>query len=232
MKNVRGRFQKLCPGLLLLGCLTPLSTAWASTVGISSMLVNSASVTISYSSTYGSGSYSFSGPVVPPADILMGQYQSSIYTASIASGATGTATIYSTGVYGYLPPSGTVDPSSGATNPVKVNFSSFRLNVNVTSPFTLSFDAPAWPVTLLNSSSTFNALTDAYTLGWNNSFNNLTAMIGGYSTSINGSVQVTLGGTLQPVPVPAALWLFGSGLIGLAAFACRRRAMPHDRFAA
>lgn len=32
----------------------------------------------------------------------------------------------------------------------------------------------------------------------------------------------TLGVDLQPVPVPAAVWLFGSGLVGLAAIARRR----------
>jgi hypothetical protein len=36
-------------------------------------------------------------------------------------------------------------------------------------------------------------------------------------------VQFTL--TLTPVPVPAALWLFGSGVIGLAAVARRRLAV-------
>jgi len=33
----------------------------------------------------------------------------------------------------------------------------------------------------------------------------------------------TLGVDLQPVPIPAAVWLFGSGLMGLAAIARRRR---------
>ena len=227
MKNARGRFQKFWLGMLLVGCMAPLSAAWASTVNISSMLVNNASLTVAIT---GVGTYSFSGPVVPPADIVMGTYQNPIYTANITSGATGTATIYSTGAYGEPAPSGTID-TGNATNPISVNFSSFRLNVDVTSPITLSFDAPAWPLTTPNSSSTFDALTNAYTLGWNNNFS-VTAMIDGISTPISGNVQVTLGGTLQPVPVPAALWLFGSGLIGLAAFACRRRSMPHDRFAA
>ena len=35
-------------------------------------------------------------------------------------------------------------------------------------------------------------------------------------------VGSTLGVDLQPVPVPAAVWLFGSGLLGLAAMARRR----------
>ena len=227
MKNARGRFQKFWLGVLLVGCIAPLSAAWASTVNISSMQVNNASLTVAIT---GVGTYSFSGPVVQPADILMGQYQPSIYTASITSGATSTATIYSTSAYGEPAPSGTID-TGNATNPISVNFSSFRLNVNVTSPNTLSFDAPAWPVTAPNSSSTFDAFTNIYTLGWNNNFS-VMAMVDGISTPISGNVQVTLGGTLQPVPVPAALWLFGSGLIGLAAFACRRRSIPHDWLAA
>lgn len=228
MKGARGKFQKFWLGMLLVGCIAPLSAAWASTVNLSSMLVNSASLTVTIT---GDGTYSFSGPVVPPADILMGQYQNPIYTANVTtSGATGTATIYSTNAYGEPAPSGTVD-SSNATNPVSVDFSSFRLNVNLTSPLSVLFDAPAWPITTPNSSSTFDALTNAYTLGWNNNFN-VTAVIDGVSTPISGNVQVSLGGTLTPVPVPAALWLFGSGLIGLAAFACRGKSALRGRSAA
>ena len=214
--------------MILLGCLAPFSAAWASAVNISSMLVNNASLTVAIT---GVGTYSFSGLVTPPADILMGQYQDPIYTQNIAtSGVTGTATIYSTGTYGAFAPSGYVDP--GNSNPVNVNFSSFRLGVNLTTFLgPISFDAPAWIINNPNNSSTFDALTNVYTLGWNNNFS-VNADINGASTPISGNVQVTLGGTLQPVPIPAALWLFGSGLIGLAAFACRRRSMPHGRLAA
>ena len=231
MENVQGKYRRFLLGMLLAGCMAPLSAAWASTVNISSMLVNNASLDVTYTSILGNGSASFSEPVVSPADIVMGTYQDPIYTASIASGATtGTATIYSTGAYGKPAPSGSID-TGNATNPISVDFSSFRLNVNVTAPITLSFDVPAWPVTTPNSTSAFDALTNAYTLGWNNNFS-VMAMVDGISTPISGNVQVTLGGTLQPVPVPAALWLFGSGLIGLAAFTCRRRAIPLDRSAA
>ena len=228
MKNARGRFQKFWLGMLLAGCIAPLSAAWASTVNISSMLVNNASLTVAIT---GGGTYSFSGSVTPPADIVMGTYQNPIYTQNVAtSGVTGTATIYSTGTYNASAPSGYV--ATGISNPVNVNFSSFRLDVNLSTLLgSVSFDTPAWIINNPNNSSTFDALTNAYTLGWNNNFS-VTAMVDGISTPISGNVQVTLGGTLQPVPVPAALWLFGSGLIGLAAFACRRRSMPHDRFAA
>jgi hypothetical protein len=37
-----------------------------------------------------------------------------------------------------------------------------------------------------------------------------------------GSYQVSLWGSMAPVPVPAALWLFGSGLVGLVGLARRK----------
>ncbi len=228
MNNAQGKKLKFWLGMTLLGCLAPFSAAWASTVNISSMLVNTASLTVSITNY---GTYSFAGPVVPPADILMGTYQNPIYTANVAtSGVTGTATIYSTGAYSEPTPSGTVDTSN--SNPVNVNFSSFRLGVNLTTSLgPISFDAPAWPINTPNSSSTFDTLTNAYTLGWNNNFS-VNADINGVSTPISGNVQVTLGGTLTPVPVPAALWLFGSGLIGFAAFACRGKSARRGHSAA
>ncbi len=202
--------------LLVLACLAPIPAAWAASVPISSMLVNDASLTINIT---GDGTYTFSGPVIPPADIVMGTYQNPIYTANVAtSGITGTATFYSTSAYGEPAPSGFVD-SSNATNPVNVDFSSFRLNVNITSPFSLAFDAPAWPLTTPNSSSTFNSGTNAYSLTWLNNFS--VTSTGG--TPITGSASVTLSGTLTPVPVPAALPLFGSALIGLAGLGRRRK---------
>ncbi len=221
MNTARGKIWIL--GLIgLLASTAPLTAAWASPVSISSMLVNNASLTLSNLVINGvsAGPYSFSGPVVPPADILMGQYQDPIYTATVTtSGASGSVTIYSTGAYNEPAPSGTVDASNTA-NPVKVNFSSFRLGVDITSPFSLTFDAPAWPVTQLNNSSTFNSADNAYTVSWANNFN-VSSTLG----TVSGTVNVTLGGTLTPVPVPAALWLFGSGLIGLAGVARGRRSV-------
>ena len=47
------------------------------------------------------------------------------------------------------------------------------------------------------------------------------------NTCINCSTLylLNLTGTISAVPVPAAVWLFGSGLIGLMGFACRRKAI-------
>jgi len=71
----------------------------------------------------------------------------------------------------------------------------------------------------------------ANTIGWDSdSFvqlslqNNLLAT----TTAIGDDAMIqkkfgAIGITVNPVPVPAALWLFGSGLIGLAAFVKRRK---------
>lgn len=45
-----------------------------------------------------------------------------------------------------------------------------------------------------------------------------------YSISFGGVTGEVQGVDLAPVPVPAAVWLFGSGLIGLAGIARRRKA--------
>ncbi len=150
MNSARGKKLKFWLGMTLLGCLAPFSVTWAAPVNISSMLVNNVSLTIHIN---GDGTYAFSGPVIPPVQINMGMYQNPIFTANASSPVTGSATIYSTSAYGMPAPSGTVD-SSNLTNPVGVDFSSFRLGVNITSPITYAFDVPAWPLITPNSSST------------------------------------------------------------------------------
>lgn len=172
MKHLHKKISIVWVGTAVLACAMLFSTAWAAPVAINNMLVNSASLDLTITNV---GTYSFSGAVSPPAQIVMGTYQNPIYAQNIStSGITGTATIYSTGVYGEPVPSGNLD-TSYASNPVSVNFSSFRLGVNLTGPLTLSFDAPAWLTTTPNSSS-FDAL-----------------------------------------------WLFGSGFVGLVGIARRRR---------
>lgn len=45
----------------------------------------------------------------------------------------------------------------------------------------------------------------------------------GFHPAFNGSLSKVSGGTPPPIPVPAAAWLMGSGLIGLIGVARRRR---------
>jgi hypothetical protein len=56
---------------------------------------------------------------------------------------------------------------------------------------------------------TFNDLTNAFDISWTHSFTGIPFLTSG-NFSLQGTVQ------LAAVPLPAAAWLFGSGLIGLA----------------
>jgi len=71
-------------------------------------------------------------------------------------------------------------------------------------------------ITSARATGTWNPATRAYTLYWDSK------TIGLACPEPNGCVSHwTLPGTASPVPVPAALWLFGFGLLGL--FGLQRR---------
>ena len=63
--------------------------------------------------------------------------------------------------------------------------------------------------------TTYDASTGAFTAEWHSAITD---------GSFRGNLgQWTITGQVSAVPVPAAVWLFGSGLIGLAGFARRKR---------
>lgn len=65
-------------------------------------------------------------------------------------------------------------------------------------------------ITSAMAAGTWNPITNAYALYWDS------RTIGPSCAAPNGCVSHwILEGTASPVPVPAALWLFGSGLLGL-----------------
>lgn len=62
----------------------------------------------------------------------------------------------------------------------------------------------------------YDAVTGDFTASWDS------VVVGG---SFNGGLgNWTISGNMSAVPVPAAVWLFGSGLLGLAGIARRRKA--------
>jgi len=79
--------------------------------------------------------------------------------------------------------------------------------------------ALTWNPTSGTSTSNFYLATDATSGGGNTELNADIFDLGTVSLSSNGTL--TFAGA-SPVPLPAALWLFGSGLLGLAAIARRR----------
>jgi hypothetical protein len=194
----------------LLFCFAPFSVSHAATVAVDSLLINYASlnITVTGGTLLPVGSTTISGMVVPSVLINMGTYQNPI--AQLGSG-TQSAKIYSTGAYGMPAPSGSVNT---LTNTIDVDFSSLRANAKI-GLYTLDMAVPL--ITNPPSSGTYNSGTGDYALTWSNLFN---LQVNG--KTVIGNATVSLSGKATLVPVPAALWLLGSGLLGLAGVARRR----------
>lgn len=75
-------------------------------------------------------------------------------------------------------------------------------------------------VTSALASGTWNPLTNAYTLSWVTIVDN---SVGGPCLPTNCTAEFLFEGTANAVPLPAAVWLFGSGLIGLAGVARQKK---------
>jgi hypothetical protein len=100
-------------------------------------------------------------------------------------------------------------------NTINVDFSSFWANATIGF---YSLDIPVPLITDPPSSGSYNSVTGAYELTWISPFSLLV-----YGQTISGNASVLLSGTATLVPVPAALWLLGSGLLGLAGIARRHK---------
>ncbi len=189
--------------LLILGS-APYSVAQAASVAIDTLSVNSVSLTVAITND---GTYNFSGPIVPPVDLTMGVYQD-----PIVSGAGWK--IYSTNLFGSPAPTGTVD---GVLGTINVDFSSLR--GQIMSNYGM-LDFALWPLINPPSGGTYNGSTDVFSLNWSDPFS---VSLTGAPFPITGVATVSLGGTVTAVPLPAALWLLGSGLLGIATMIRRKR---------
>lgn len=194
--------------LPLLLSLFTLSSANAAPIAIDTMFVDNAAATLDIN---GSG---FPPPVtvsttLPSVEITMGAYQPNIL--SMGSTSTMYLNIYSTSAYGMSAPSGFVDG-----NTISVDFSSLR----VTGSYSIySFDVALWPLTTTLDYGTYDPITGDYIIGWSENFNiDVSSFF-----SVPANLDVSLAGYLTAVPVPAAFWLFGSGLIALFGFANSRK---------
>ena len=120
-------YLQIC-ALALLGT-APFSTAQAALIPISSLLVDNASLNITLTSG-GTGTYAFSSPIVPPANIIMGTYQNPIaqFSTMTPTGGTATATIYSAGNGTFPPPPSGYVEGSAIKN---VDFSSLRALLSI-----------------------------------------------------------------------------------------------------
>lgn len=193
-------------GAFFLMGLAPLSMAQAASVAIDTLSVDSASLSIAIT---GDGTYNFSTPVSPPATVTMGTYQDPIVAGIDWK-------IYSSPLSGNPAPTGSVDAMLGT---ISVDFSSLR--GQATLPTYGLLDLELWPLTTPPSSGTYNATTGQFSLNWSDPFS---ISLAGVPNPISGTVTVSLTGTVAPVPLPAALWLMGSGLLGLVGIVRRKQA--------
>ncbi len=76
-------------------------------------------------------------------------------------------------------------------------------------------------ITSALATGTWNPVTGAYSMTWMSTVANT---VGGPCLPTNCVAQFTFEGTASHVPIPAAIWLFGSGLLGLLGVARRRKA--------
>jgi len=195
---------------VLLGSFALLASlnANAAPIAIETMFIDQASATLNLT---GLPPISGTTNIAPPAEITMGLYQSSIL--NIMSNDF-TLNIYSTGTPGGNPaPSGYVDGTM-----INVDFSSLRGDLGYAGN---NYDFALWPLITTLDSGTFNPANDAFTVGWSD---NIVVDLGSlFPATTLGTLDVSLSGNLTTVvPVPAAVWLFGSGLIALFGFARKR----------
>jgi len=163
--------------------------------------------------------------LIPPADIQMGSFQSSIFefTSTFTDGSF-VGTVYSAALPGVNAPSASVDTQMGTFD--SVDLSSLRLSgiVTLNAPSlgsNLSFDTELWPITTMPDTSTYNALTGDFSLGW--SLSDLINFDTTFSTlTLDTTVDFTISGNASVVPVPAAFWLFASGILGIAGLLKRK----------
>lgn len=165
-----------------------------------------------------------------PVSIVMGGYQNPIVTMTDSDGDT--VTIYTTAPE--PAPSGTADAAAGS---LSVDFTSMRADFLLvgggqgggggSSSFTVSL----WDGTTIIDTNTYSGIDNAFMLGWTTDVvisgtSGRLRMCAGGRGGQNGAVCDTtslLEGSVNTVPVPAAVWLFGSGLVGLVGMARQKK---------
>jgi len=146
--------------------------------------------------------------------LVMGQYQPlpNIFPPITVGGHTFSLFTSDQAFSGF--PTGAPAPT-GTTSDLMITVDLRSLFAGVTGPFlnrTLNIGEPA--------TGTFNSATNAFDIAWTQPFTGLGVP---FLTSGNFSLRGTAQVAVAPVPVPAAILLFGSGLCGIVGMVVRRQ---------
>lgn len=148
-----------------------------------------------------------------PLQYIMGEYSTIVSTDEID--------IYFSNNYGNRP-TGTVNT---VANTIDVDFGSLRLNLRYDGypypglPYFLHVNdnVSLWDGTKNITSHYYNPLDGSFSLEWTGS-TPVNGTVNGGSVSTDADYYFLLSGKASTVPIPGAIWLFGSGLSALAFF--------------
>ena len=218
MHNKPSHIRSLLLAALL---ITPFSFTQAALLDVTNLSVDTVNANISATDPDGlMTSTGASLSLIPPADIMMGTFQPSIFSfTNDFTGGSFTGNVYSSGDTGLSAPSATVNDVAG--NFSNADLSSLRLNGLFTFDLPLadlSFDTALF--TTGPTASFYDPMSGAFSLTW--AIFDQPIMFSDGSSYLT-SVDLTISGQSSVVPVPAALWLFASGMLGLAGFLRRKK---------
>lgn len=235
MKNDKWPFrvQSVVSALTLYGSL--IASASAATFGIGSMNITAGSYIVSDSNGVlvsnpssgstvspftafgpntnlvggylGNGGAALPASTPDPASIVGGLWFGTPINTYTAAANLGDASSSAGSIAGGPVPTGTVDNTNGT---ITMNLSSFfgnwnNIDINVGTGKNDGITSPL-------ASGTWNPVTGAYSLSWTTIVDN---SVGGPCLPGHCVAQFTFVGTASPVPIPAAVWLLSSGLLGL-----------------
>ena len=207
MKEARNLARPLAGTALFLALA---GNTQAAVVDIASLIMDSTDVELVYNNT----THTFS-----TASTVEFTFDTPGTFVSLTDSGGHTVTVYSNGIL-----SGQADGGAGAL--VNMDLAALKADFDLGSDGTLTVDM--WDSTTVINTNTYDETTLAFTYGWTTdvpggSNHHMSMCMGGKSCgSTSNSTSAELQGTVSPVPLPAAMWLFGSGLLGLAG-AMRRK---------
>ena len=190
----------------------------ASIINAQAAIINLASLTITEASVSGVAvpGFTVSLDIVDPSTNILAGYTTiavttipiggadqTVYTAASNTNPNGMGPAAGT-VPGGPVPSGTVDDVAGT---IEVDMSSWFADHGM-------FDQNLGGTAV----GLWNSATGDYQMAWT------VALNGPGHPALGSFVTWTVHGVASPVPVPAAVWLFGSGLLGLVGVARRKKA--------